>query len=115
MNSKSVQLAYRLARKWILGNFKVFRETGYMWEKYDVNGTVSQPGGGGEYFVQDGFGWSNGVILDLLTTYYDRMRIDSEDLALNNSDSATLSASERISSKSTISLISIFYTYLLMR
>ncbi|VDO20238.1 unnamed protein product [Brugia timori] len=107
--------AYRLARKWILGNFKVFRETGYMWEKYDVNGTVSQPGGGGEYFVQDGFGWSNGVILDLLTTYYDRMRINPEDLVLNNNGSATLSASARISSKSTISLISIFYTYLLMR
>lgn len=26
-------------------------------------------GGGGEYEVQEGFGWTNGVILDLLLTY----------------------------------------------
>ncbi|KAI6218028.1 Trehalase [Aphelenchoides fujianensis] len=31
-------------------------------------------GGGGEYGVVTGFGWSNGVILDLLSTYYDRIR-----------------------------------------
>lgn len=30
--------------------------------------------GGGEYNVQTGFGWSNGVILDLLNTYYDRIQ-----------------------------------------
>ncbi|VBB27359.1 unnamed protein product [Acanthocheilonema viteae] len=68
--------AYSLAKKWVLGNYKVFQETGRMWEKYDVDGSIPQPGSGGEYLVQDGFGWSNGVILDLLTTYYDRMRIE---------------------------------------
>ncbi|VDN04914.1 unnamed protein product [Thelazia callipaeda] len=71
--------AYHLARKWILGNYRVFRETGKMWEKYNVIGNVQQPGIGGEYDVQDGFGWSNGVILDLLTTYYDRMRVEPSD------------------------------------
>uniref|UniRef100_A0A0R3RFU9 Trehalase n=1 Tax=Elaeophora elaphi TaxID=1147741 RepID=A0A0R3RFU9_9BILA len=70
--------AFRLAKKWIVGNFKVFQETGHMWEKYDVNGSAPQPGSGGEYAVQDGFGWSNGVILDLLTTYYDRMNIEPD-------------------------------------
>lgn len=30
-------------------------------------------GGGGEYEVQLGFGWSNGVILELLAKYGDRL------------------------------------------
>lgn len=29
--------------------------------------------GGGEYDVQLGFGWTNGVILDFLNTYGDRL------------------------------------------
>uniref|UniRef100_A0A915Q1G6 Trehalase n=1 Tax=Setaria digitata TaxID=48799 RepID=A0A915Q1G6_9BILA len=41
--------------------------------KIDIIGTIPKPGSGGEYNVQDGFGWTNGVILDLLATYYDRM------------------------------------------
>ncbi|VDN01881.1 unnamed protein product, partial [Onchocerca ochengi] len=40
-----------------------------------VTGTIPEPGVGGEYDVQDGFGWTNGVILDLLVTYSDRMTI----------------------------------------
>nr|CRZ25273.1 Bm10630 [Brugia malayi] len=44
-------------------------------EMIDVTGTIPKPGAGGEYDVQDGFGWTNGVVLDLLTTYYDRMTI----------------------------------------
>lgn len=37
-------------------------------EKYDVEGS-SQGGGGGEYKLQDGFGWTNGVTLKLLDLY----------------------------------------------
>lgn len=29
------------------------------------------PGGGGEYFIQSGFGWTNGVCLDFLNSYPD--------------------------------------------
>lgn len=36
-----------------------YRETGKMIEKYDVE--ERRPCGGGEYPLQDGFGWSNGV------------------------------------------------------
>lgn len=39
-----------------------------MFEKYHaVN--VGNPGGGGEYIVQEGFGWTNGVILWTLKTF----------------------------------------------
>jgi alpha,alpha-trehalase len=36
-------------------------------EKYDLTG--GQGGGGGEYELQDGFGWTNGVTLKLLELY----------------------------------------------
>ena len=36
-----------------------------MMEKYRVD-DLTLPGGGGEYPVQDGFGWTNGVYLDFL-------------------------------------------------
>ena len=32
--------------------------------KYDVNG-AGAAGGGGEYEVQTGFGWSNGVVIEV--------------------------------------------------
>ena len=34
---------------------------------------VGGHGGGGEYGVQLGFGWSNGVVLDLLNTYGEKV------------------------------------------
>ncbi len=37
-------------------------------EKYDADGAL-QGGGGGEYPLQDGFGWSNGVVLSLFALY----------------------------------------------
>jgi alpha,alpha-trehalase len=40
--------------------------SGRMLEKYDVD--EAKPGGGGEYPLQDGFGWTNGVTAALLTT-----------------------------------------------
>ncbi|KAM3719218.1 Trehalase [Dirofilaria immitis] len=67
------ELAYKLARKWVLANYQVYQATNQMWDKIDVIGTIPKPGSGGEYKVQVGFGWTNGVILDLLATYYDRM------------------------------------------
>ena len=41
---------------------KYFSFLGQVFEKYHaVN--VGYPGGGGEYIVQEGFGWTNGVVL----------------------------------------------------
>ncbi|PIO71089.1 hypothetical protein TELCIR_07022 [Teladorsagia circumcincta] len=47
----------------------------YAASQYNVIGDYPRPGHGGEYDVQDGFGWTNGVILDLLVTYNDRLRV----------------------------------------
>jgi len=57
-------LANDIAQRWINLNAKVYFETSKMMEKYDVVHT-DKPGGGGEYKLQDGFGWTNGVFLAL--------------------------------------------------
>jgi len=54
--------AREIMTRWIALNRKVYRDTGKMLEKYDVQDTTLLSGGG-EYPTQDGFGWSNGVAL----------------------------------------------------
>lgn len=54
--------AVDLAKRWTSLNEKVYKSTGKMLEKYNVE-DLSLEAGGGEYPVQDGFGWSNGVYL----------------------------------------------------
>ncbi|WP_110707469.1 alpha,alpha-trehalase TreA [Salinicola sp. CR57] len=60
-------LAETIARRWIETNREVYRQTGKLVEKYDV--VDPAVGGGGEYDVVDGFGWTNGVLLDLIHRY----------------------------------------------
>uniref|UniRef100_A0A3Q1BSL5 Trehalase n=1 Tax=Amphiprion ocellaris TaxID=80972 RepID=A0A3Q1BSL5_AMPOC len=62
------QLAFDLAQRWIKTNWLAYIKYEAMFEKYDVNGD-GKPGGGGEYEVQLGFGWTNGVALQLLDQY----------------------------------------------
>lgn len=59
------QLADEISEKWLALNKSVFDKTGKMMEKYNVL-DLSLEAGGGEYPTQDGFGWSNGVVLRLL-------------------------------------------------
>ena len=62
-------LAADIAGRWIRENLEVYRATGKLVEKYDVSGDAA--GGGGEYPLQDGFGWTNGVLRRLLALYPD--------------------------------------------
>ena len=57
-----------IAERWYALNKKVFEQTGKLMEKYDVV-NPNKPGGGGEYPSQDGFGWTNGVLLALINKY----------------------------------------------
>lgn len=57
-------LARTIARRWLELNESVFDRTGKMMEKYNVCDT-SLRAGGGEYPLQDGFGWTNGVAVAL--------------------------------------------------
>ncbi len=53
------------AKRWVENNEAVYRSTGKLLEKYNVEeiGLVAE---GGEYTVQDGFGWTNGVLVSLM-------------------------------------------------
>jgi alpha,alpha-trehalase len=53
------------ASRWIERNKAVYKSTGKMVEKYNVL-DVSLLAGGGEYALQDGFGWTNGVAIAFL-------------------------------------------------
>lgn len=66
------ELAYDLAKRWVVTVDRAYRTTGKMLEKYDVEEQV--PGGGGEYPLQDGFGWTNGVTSALLDRYPDLVK-----------------------------------------
>ena len=62
------ELAKEIATRWSELNIKVFHATGKLMEKYNVIDTHLESGGG-EYPAQDGFGWTNGVLLKLMNQY----------------------------------------------
>jgi alpha,alpha-trehalase len=62
-------LAKDIARRWLGTVGAAYAETGKMLEKYNIEQRT--PGGGGEYPVQDGFGWTNGVTSAILDRYPD--------------------------------------------
>jgi alpha,alpha-trehalase len=53
------------AERWVENNLNVYSQTGRLLEKYDVE-HIGALATGGEYAVQDGFGWTNGVLLSLM-------------------------------------------------
>ena len=57
-------LAKEISKRWLSLNQRVFARTGKMMEKYNVI-DMNLEAGGGEYELQDGFGWTNGVYLKL--------------------------------------------------
>jgi alpha,alpha-trehalase len=61
-------LAATIACRWMSTVEGVYERSGKLVEKYDVV-TTGRSGGGGEYPLQDGFGWTNGVMRKLLALY----------------------------------------------
>jgi len=60
------QVANEVKKRWLKSNYRVYKATHKMMEKYNVMDTTLLAGGG-EYPNQDGFGWTNGVALALLS------------------------------------------------
>jgi len=54
--------AKEIMQRWLALNERVYKSTGKMMEKYNVE-DMTLLSGGGEYETQDGFGWTNGVAL----------------------------------------------------
>jgi len=74
------KLARDIARRWFDTVAAFYVDTGRLIEKYDVE--ERKAGGGGEYAVQDGFGWTNGVTAALM----DRYRFDDKATATRATD-----------------------------
>lgn len=91
-NYKHKTLANQLARNWTNLNINVYKQTGKLVEKYNVESTNLE-GGGGEYPNQDGFGWTNGVLLKLLST---------QPIDKNSSTQSRLQKSKKTRVKSTL-------------
>jgi alpha,alpha-trehalase len=58
-------LAKIIKNRWVKTNLNLLDKKGKLVEKYNVE-DPGQLGGGGEYLLQDGFGWTNGVLEFLL-------------------------------------------------
>ncbi|KAL3272822.1 hypothetical protein HHI36_014282 [Cryptolaemus montrouzieri] len=71
-DTSAIEVAKQLAEKWIDNNLLIFNRTGFMYEKYSAE-SVGVIGGGGEYKIQTGFGWSNGVIFELVSEFFSMM------------------------------------------
>ena len=63
-NYEQKELARTIGLNWLNNVQRVYKNTGKLVEKYNVM-DLSLEAGGGEYPVQDGFGWTNGVHLAL--------------------------------------------------
>ncbi|MET1057280.1 MAG: alpha,alpha-trehalase TreF [Pedobacter sp.] len=62
------ELGKNIATRWVDLNTRVYHNTGKLMEKYNIT-DIHLIAGGGEYASQDGFGWTNGVLLGLIKKY----------------------------------------------
>lgn len=66
-------LAAEIARRWMKENIGSYAASGLLLEKYDVERLPlphqANGGAGGEYALQVGFGWTNGVLAKLMAEY----------------------------------------------
>jgi len=69
-STTSKNLAQTVAINWIKATYIGYSESKIMHEKYNAF-EPGQPGSGGEYPPQIGFGWTNGVTLEFLNMYGD--------------------------------------------
>ncbi|XP_017126388.2 trehalase isoform X1 [Drosophila elegans] len=61
-------MSKKWATRWVKSNFKAYTDNFDMYEKYNAE-VFGGHGTGGEYEVQTGFGWSNGVIIEWLSKH----------------------------------------------
>ena len=65
---RQTALAQQIGSRFLQQVQNLYRKENKLVEKYDLSGR-GDGGGGGEYELQDGFGWTNGVTLKLMSKY----------------------------------------------
>ncbi|WP_435355208.1 alpha,alpha-trehalase TreF [Emticicia sp. SJ17W-69] len=67
LNYDITSLAQKIKTNWMKLNLTVYKNSGKLTEKYNVDSEIGEASGG-EYPNQDGFGWTNGVYLKMLVS-----------------------------------------------
>ena len=62
-------LGNEIARSWLKMVNGLYQQNHKLIEKYHISCSTPREGGGGEYPLQDGFGWTNGVVRRLIGLY----------------------------------------------
>lgn len=75
ININEEEMAFNVAKRFFNSAIEGFRVSNTFFEKYDVL-HLGSTGGGGEYEPQEGFGWTNGVILAYIKYYGDKLMDD---------------------------------------
>ena len=65
-------LSLKIARNFFNSVYEGWKKHNVFYEKYDAT-KPGERGSGGEYTVQSGFGWTNGVTLQLLKIFKDTL------------------------------------------
>ncbi|XP_060523038.1 trehalase-like isoform X2 [Cylas formicarius] len=68
-NENATFIANLFANRWVTSTMIGYQENGVMFEKYNAV-DPGRYGGGGEYVVQAGFGWTNGVVLNFIRIFF---------------------------------------------
>ncbi|RNA25758.1 putative trehalase [Brachionus plicatilis] len=67
-------VALNIAQRFVNTVYHGWLRTNYIFEKYAAD-ELGEYGGGGEYIVQEGFGWTNGVVIKFLDWFGDDIKL----------------------------------------
>lgn len=72
---RAEELAFTLARDWVRNVYETYMNSTphTIYEKYNAS-AIGKIGEGGEYETQEGFGWTNGVLMKFLSIYGHKIR-----------------------------------------
>lgn len=74
-NIEHNEVALDIARRFVNTVYQGWVNTNYIFEKYNAD-ELGVYGGGGEYVVQEGFGWTNGVVIKFIEWFGDELKLE---------------------------------------
>ncbi|CAI2183334.1 13158_t:CDS:2 [Funneliformis geosporum] len=72
-DSEFMKLAFDVSQRFVSSAYCTWKLSGVIFEKFNALDT-NLPGGAGEYTVQTGFGWTNGVLLWIFSLFGDKLQ-----------------------------------------
>ncbi|CAG8547121.1 8888_t:CDS:2 [Funneliformis caledonium] len=72
-NSEFMELAFDVSQRFVSSVYCTWKSSGVIFEKFNTL-DINLPGGSGEYTVQTGFGWTNGVLLWIFSLFGDKLQ-----------------------------------------